>query len=116
MTETESRLELVPEGKLHAASRLRVAGGERAVIAAEAGGIGRVGQVADVELRRVGQVEHIPAEAQAMIRDSQRPRLAHAGVDREVAVAPEDVTQPDFAWKLAAELRQRIDRIDEDTR
>ena len=38
-------LELVPQRELHAASRLRVAGGERAVVAAEAGEVRRVRQL-----------------------------------------------------------------------
>src|SRR5688572_27752515 len=42
-------LEFVPQRKLHAATRLRIACGERAVVAAEARKVRRVSQLVDVE-------------------------------------------------------------------
>src|SRR6187402_2239322 len=84
-------LEFVAQRELHAAPRLRVAGRECAVVAAEAGEVRRVRQLRDVELRRVGRVEDVPAEAQPVIRDADLERLAQAEIDVEVPVAAEQV-------------------------
>src|SRR5262245_58711910 len=73
--------ELVTQRELHAAARLRVAGGQRTVVAAEAGAIREHVQLADVELRRVGQVEDVPPEPEPVVLDAGRERLRDAEVD-----------------------------------
>ena len=61
---------------------------------------------ADVELRRVGDVEHVPAEAQPVIGDAEPERLAQAQVDGEVAVAAEHVAHARL--RPAAARRKKV--------
>src|SRR5687767_6586369 len=61
-------LELVPERKLHAASRPRVASCQHAVVLTEIRQIREPLQLSDVELRRVREIEHVPTKSQPVIR------------------------------------------------
>ena len=54
----------------------------------------RVRELGHVEFRRVGDVKHVPAEAETVVGNAEPERLAQAEVDVEVAVAAEWIYAP----------------------
>ena len=105
-----SYLELVPQRELHAASCVAVAGCIRPVVGAERSlDVREHVHIADIEAWRVGQVERIPAEPQALIvRPGHGPRLGDAQVDAEVAVTAEHVARPTLTRVVEAQKLKRL--------
>ena len=107
---TTRALELVPQRELHTAARVAVAGRIRAIVGAERRlDVGEHVHVADIEARRVGEVERIPPEPQPLVvRPGHVPRLGDAQVDAEVAVTAEHVARPTLTRVVEPQKLKRL--------